>query len=138
MPFDDLEYADDVSFIHRSSRALQDKVQQAEEHLGEWGLRVNDTKTQWLEVRRGGPSEWRKRVYLGSCLNTEVDIKRKCRQADTAFHTIRMVVFRHSQVPTGLKLKLFKTLVISVLLYNSDLWTTKQTLLDGLDRWHKC
>ena len=33
VPFDDLEYADDVSFIHRSPRALQDKVQQAKEHL---------------------------------------------------------------------------------------------------------
>ena len=57
-----LEYADDISFIHRSPRALRDKVQQGKEHLGEWGLRVNDTKTQWLEVRRGGPSEWRECV----------------------------------------------------------------------------
>ena len=54
MPFDDLEYADDVSFIHRSPRVCQDKVQQAKVHLGEWGLRVNDVKTQCLEVRRGG------------------------------------------------------------------------------------
>ena len=50
-----------ASYI-RSPRALQDKVQQGKEHLGEWGLRVNDTKTQWLEVRRGAPSEWRECV----------------------------------------------------------------------------
>ena len=46
VPFDDLEYADGVSFIHRLLRALHDKVKQAKEHLGEWVLRVNDTKTQ--------------------------------------------------------------------------------------------
>ena len=34
VPFDDLEYADDVNFIHRSPKALQ----QAKEHLKEWGL----------------------------------------------------------------------------------------------------
>ena len=36
--FDDLEYADDVSFVHRtpSLRALHDEVKQAKEHLGEW------------------------------------------------------------------------------------------------------
>ena len=56
MPFDDLEYADDVSFVHRtpSLRTLHDKVKQAKEHLGEWGLKVNGTKTQWLEVKGGG------------------------------------------------------------------------------------
>lgn len=43
-----------ASYICRSPRALQDKIQQAKEHLGEWGLRVNDAKTQCLEVRRGG------------------------------------------------------------------------------------
>ena len=139
VPFDDLEYADDISFIHRSPRALQDKVQQAKEHLGEWGLQVNDAKThgQWLEVRRGGPSEWRECIYLGSCIDTEMDIKRRCRQADAALHTIRAVVFRRSHVPTGLKIKLFKTLVISVLLYNSELWTTRKASLDRLDRWHR-
>ena len=54
MPFDDLYYADDVSFIHRSPRALHNKVQQAKEHLGEWGLTVNDTKTQCLRSEGEG------------------------------------------------------------------------------------
>ena len=54
MPFHDLEYADDVSFLHRSPRALHDKVQQAKEHLGELRLRVNDTKTQCLRSKREG------------------------------------------------------------------------------------
>ena len=46
VPFDDLEYAaaDYINFIHRSPRALQDKIQQAKEHLGEWGLGVNDNQ----------------------------------------------------------------------------------------------
>ena len=126
-----------MSASYMSPRALQDKVQQAKEHLGEWGLQVNDAKTQWLEVRRGGPSEWRECIYLGSCIDTEMDIKRRCRQADAALHTIRAVVFRRSHVPTGLKIKLFKTLVISVLLYNSELWTTRKASLDRLDRWHR-
>ena len=69
----------------------------------------------------------------GACLDTEVDIKHRCHQADTALHTIRTVVFRHSIVPTGLKFKLFKALVISVLLYNSELWSTRHTLLNVLD-----
>ena len=59
-------------------------------------------------------------------------------QMPSGRHSTHTVVFIHSQAPTGLKLKLFKVLVISVLLYNSELWTTKQTLLDGLDRWHTC
>ena len=87
---------------------------------------MNDAKTQWLEVRRRGPSEWKECIYFGSCIDTEMDIKCRCRQADAALHTIRAVVFRRSHVPTGLKLKLFNTLVISVLLYNSE-----------LDRWHR-
>ena len=130
MPSDDLEYADDVSFVHRTPRALHDKVKQAKEHLGEWGLGVNDTKTQWLEVK-GGSSEWKECVYLGSCLDTEADIKRRCHQANAALHIIRTVVFRHNIIPTGLTLKLFKALVMTVhvLLYNSELWTTKQTQL---------
>ena len=83
-----------------------------------------------FEVRRGGSCEWKECVYLGSCLDTEVDIKHRCHQADTALQTIRTVVFRRSQVPAGLELKLFITLVIRVLLYNSELWTTGQTLPD--------
>ena len=68
-------------------------------------------------------------VYLGSCLDTEADTKHRCHQANAALHIIHTVVFRHSIIPTGLKLKLFKALVMSVhvLLYNSELWTTKQT-----------
>ena len=90
---DDLEYADDVSFVHRSPslRALHDKVKQAKEHLGKWGLRVNDTMTQWFEVGGGGGGgafEWKECTYLGSCLDTEVDIKRRCRQVNAALHII--------------------------------------------------
>ena len=72
-----------------------------------------------------------------SCLDTEVNIKCRCHQADIALLTIRTVVFRHSQVPTGLKLKFFKTIVISIALSNSEIWTTRQTLLDRLDKWHR-
>ena len=92
-----------------------------------------------FEVKTGGSCEWKERVYLGSCLDTEVDIKCRYHQADTALHTIRTVVFRCSQVPAGLELKLFITLVISVLLYNRELWKTGQTLLDRLDnyKWHR-
>ena len=72
-----------------------------------------------------------------SCLDTEVNIKRTCHQADIALHTIRTVVFRHSQVPTGLELKFFKTLVSSIVLSSSEIWTTRQTLLDRLDKWHR-
>ena len=57
MPFDDLEYADDVSFRHRSPTALHNTVQQAKEQLGEWELRVNDAKAYIFEVRRGGSNE---------------------------------------------------------------------------------
>ena len=79
-----------------------------------------------------------KRICLPrSCLDTEVNIKHRCHQADIALFTIRTVVFRHSQVPTGLKLKFFKTLVISIALSNSEIWTTRQTLLDRLDKWHR-
>ena len=92
-----------------------------------------------FEVKTGGSCEWKECVYLGSCLDTEVDIKRRYHQADTALHTIRTVVFRCTQVPAGLELKLFKSLVLSVLLYNSELWKTGQTLLDRLDnyKWHR-
>ena len=49
----------------------------------------------------------------------------------TPYHSCSGVQASH--IPTGLKLKL----VISVLLYNSELWTTRKASLDRLDRWHR-
>jgi len=69
-------------------------------------------------------------VYLGGNVGThdgvDSDINRRIGLARTVFQMLRKV-WSSTNISNATKLKVYETMVLSVLMYNSETWTLKQT-----------
>ena len=124
----DPKYADDISFL----RSEESKINQVERiipaMLEESGLYVNKTKTEKYHISRQSPDEsWRKCKYLGSLLDTNEDIKRREGRAIDSYKTLSRI-FESRYISEEVKIRVFKTYVQSIFMYNSELWTMTKEL----------
>ena len=103
--------------------------------LKENDLYVNDSKTEVLEIKRGDKETetWRQSTKLGSILGDVEDISRRKQLAVAAFQTKEKIWIEKHSVPRELKLDLFESLVMSILLYNSCCWGLRKCDIEGIE-----
>eukprot|EP00794_Sanderia_malayensis_P008267 gene8266-biopygen6685 len=128
----DQQYADDTGWITSDTERSREIRREVPPKLKEKNLMVNDTKTEEHEVERNGSIEWMKCKYLGSLLDTENDIKRRKTLAHGAFNNLKHI-FESKRVTVEVKLRLFRSHVESIFLYNSELWTLTKSLENTVD-----
>jgi hypothetical protein len=95
-------------------------------------LTVNEDKTEEYTVKRGGDEEWKKCKYLGSLLDTEEDIKRRRMLTNDAYNKLKPI-FTNRNVSLNMKIKTYNTLLESIFMYNSELWTLGRRLEKQID-----
>lgn len=131
----DLEYADDVCLISKTTQQMQAKLNSLQEESQKAGLKINKEKTKVLNTNltiandlriAGDPIEVvREFVYLGSIVSGEggslVDVQHRINKARASFSTMRSV-WRARNISELTKLKIFNATVKPVLLYGSETW----------------
>ncbi len=130
------KYADDITYISNNPNYISEIQQIIPQKLLEKNLLINEDKTEIYSIKRKSNEKWRKCRYLGSLLDTELDIKRRktlailaCNQFQNSFNS------KHIHLLT--KMRIFNTFIGSIFLYNSELWTLTKMLNNQIDSFHR-
>ena len=113
----EIAYADDVDFI---SLIKHKDITKVSEILKTFNLLVNNDKTEHTTLSRKKSrqeEEWRKVKKVGSLLGDEEDIERRKQLATVAMNKLQPIWIKN-QVNQKTKMKLYRALVKSILLYN--------------------
>ena len=131
----DTAYADDTALHQNTPEQIQAMIELAKPIFEEDSLNMNESKNQIVEVKAVPVREqgnWRNVKHLGSLLGTAEDVQHCIAMAEVAFSGIP---WRRHKMSVGIKL--FRSLIMSVLLYNAGLWTPTEHLEDKLDKWQR-
>jgi hypothetical protein len=153
-----LLYADDSAIVATSLEALQIMMTIVEEEVLQWGLTISWKKTKvaiqsrtvvacgtkvvvTLSGRRVGVV--RSFVYLGTTLDfahhqhgvgpSTTAIQRRMRATQTRFRGMRHTIWRDRMLTLKIKIGLFKTLILPVLLHGSETWNPQAVDLRRLE-----
>ena len=149
---EDLDYADDLGLMSHRLEDIQQKTERLNETAITIGLKVNKRKTQVLRKNvttitpvtlEGTPLEdVEEFVYLGSKVTTSGDcdqeINARISKANQAFAMLR-TIWSSASLSTHTKIRIFKSNVLSVLLYGSECWKTTNAVEHKLEVFqNKC
>ena len=117
------QYADDISKISTSIRAIEKMKDELPVKLAQRGLKIDESKTEEYTIKRANcDSRWRDCKLLGYLLDTKNDMKRRKVLAINAANKLKNL-FLKNDVTIYVKTTLFKSYVTPIFLYNSELWT---------------
>lgn len=132
-------YADDADFItiHDEKKEKISKI--TSEILKKDNLLVNDTKTEFTTLLRSEKinEKWRTTKKLGSLLGDSEDIMRRKQLSIVTQKDLQNVWIRKDKIKQKTRLKLYKTLVKPVLLYNAGTWGITKTEEKNFDAFHR-
>lgn len=121
------QYADDISWITNIENRKESLKNEVPPILKEFNLQVNDSKTEEYKIKRNENEDWKTCKYLGSLLDTGKDINRRKILATTAYNQLKKV-FDSGKLHLETKIRLFRSHIESIFLYNCEVWTvTKAT-----------
>ncbi|KAK6746049.1 hypothetical protein RB195_012270 [Necator americanus] len=137
-----LLFADDVMLASESRDDLQKQVQSWKDQLQQYGLRLNTSKTEYMEcgpriedgsIRVDGTELNKVNCfkYLGSKVTSTGDIDQEGRaRVNAAWMKWKMAtgVLCDKKVPVRLKSKIYRTVVRPVALYGCECWPTTKAL----------
>ena len=142
---EDLDFADDLALLAESLENLQIKTTRLENFAKLVGLQINVNKTKIMQFQNNNGNitigdETVEKVdsftYLGTTISTEEgtskDIQSRLAKARTAFSMLRPI-WRSTKYSRKTKLKIFKSNVMSVLLYGAECWRITQCDLNKLE-----
>ncbi|CAH1239246.1 OIT3 [Branchiostoma lanceolatum] len=146
--FSDMDYADDVALLAELLEALVSTLEIFSAESQTLGLEVSWLKTKLQSLSdfldpptcppiNGESVEVVQRFnYLGSVITldckSDQDVKRRLGIASAAFASLDRV-WRSKHLSRTVKLKIYNTLVLSVLLYGAESWTLTKALRLKLD-----
>ena len=133
-------YADDVDFITTEKQNQYHLSKYVQEILLEDNLKVNESKTEETTLERkikapyryerteginlkitkqDNEEKWRTVKKLGSLLGDKEDVCRRKQLSIAALNKLQSIWIRKEKIKQALKIKLYKSLVKPVLVYNS-------------------
>ena len=135
----DLDYADDIALLETCIEHAKEQLAKLSEAAREVGLEINTDKTEYMtfNIPPEGPQltlngNVINRVddfkYLGAKMaSTESDIANRKSLAWIAFWKL-IKIWRAPHIPLKLKLDIYQTAVLSILLYGSETWVLTKKL----------
>jgi len=132
-------YAVDADFLTTNENEKNIITNKIGEILLRDNLKVNNSKTEQIEIVRGdrNTEHWRTVKKLGSLLGDTEDIQRRKQLSIASMNRLNNIWFRKDHISEQLRLKLYRTLVKPVLLYNSSTWGMTQKETKGLNAFHR-
>ena len=151
-------YADDADFITTDKQKQEDLKSHIKDILLEDNLKVNESKTEetTLErkikvpyrcektqginlkiIKQDCEERWRTVKKLGSLLGDVEDVSRRKQLAIVAMNKLSNIWIRKDKIKQTLKVKLYKSLVKPILLYNSGTWGLTKKEEESLNSFHR-
>ena len=136
------QYADDLTLIAENRKELQKMLDVLDNACTRWGMRISAAKTKVLNV--GEPAGDYEAItlkglrleevdsfsYLGSeveqTARVERDVRTRLEKAATVYQMWRRKVFRSRNLSRRTKMQVFRSMVMSVLLYGAETWSPTQ------------
>ena len=120
----ELIYADDYDFITEDEKNKSMVIREVSKVLSSGNLQVNITKTEVITLKRSNneTERWRKIKKLGSLVVDKEDIKNRKKLANIPFTKLECIWLSKRNISFQRRIKLFKMLVKSILLYNCSIW----------------
>ena len=132
---EDLDFADDVALLAHRHQDMQGKTSDMASTAGQIGLRISSRKTKHMRMNNRNNAaiivngealeEVEYFTYLGSKMTTDGDSEKEVREriskASQAFASLK-TIWRTRKISTKTKLRLFKSNVLSILLYGAESW----------------
>ena len=81
--------------------------------------------------------EWRNTKKLGSLIGVSEDVKRRKQLATAALIKLNHLWLRKDKIKQSLRLKLYKSLIKPILIYNSGTWSLTKKEENELDAFHR-
>ena len=136
---DESVYADDADFINVSPTQNDNLMSAVTDIFPEYNLIINDTKTEQTVLKRGNRNDetWRSTKKLGSLLGDHEDILQRKQLAITSLRNLNEIWIRKNRIRPEIRVKLYKTIVKPVLLYNSQTWGLTKSDENNLDSFHR-
>ncbi len=149
----ELQFADDIATTGTSRESIVNAAHVLDDLLKKWGLTLSIVKTKLLVAGGGDEADMRllrldggevecvsEFKYLGSIIEAKGGIARevgeRVAKASKAFGALREPVFRDNILSLRTKRKVYKAVVLGVLLYGSETWTTKRDAIRRLEVFH--
>ena len=143
---EDLDFADDIALLAQRQIDMQGKTDDAGTHAGQIGLEANVPKTKHMRMNSrsteaiqmyGLPiEEVEEFPYLGSKMTSDgscdAEIKTRLAKANQAFIMLRNV-WKAGKLSLQTKLRLFKSNVLTSLLYGAESWKMTKTIAKKLE-----
>ena len=132
-PVYDLEYADDTLLLARTIPQMQSFLSSVEKIAAEYGMKLNDTKTELLTKTAGETTTLKfangaavpttpQLKYLGSMIAWDhpfhTAFLHRAGLAESAYKKLRLVW--NSRLPVKTKLRMFRSTFVAVLTYGLD------------------
>ena len=148
----DLDFADDISLLAHSHRDIQSKTEKLVRNAAKVGLHVNKDKTKTMRnncqtadpVKLGEQDieDVTEFTYLGAKVtkdgNTEAEIKTRINKARGAFAALKNI-WKTKMISKKTKIRIFKSNVLSVLLYAAESWKVTKGICHMLEVFqNKC
>ena len=137
---DELIYADDCDFENDDPEINKKINEIVASTLKLDNLKVNESKTEHIIFRREkkrGDEKWRVAKKLGSLLGDSEDVTRRKQLSYAALNKIKQMWSGRKKVNIHRRIKVYNTLVKSVLIYNSCTWGITNKEMESLDAHHR-
>ena len=154
MTVTELQFADDAAVVSATSDSFVRAANVLDEVMSQWGLTMSMSKTKLLEPRveedlqpiniRGESTEavtdFR---YLGSMVEAHgelmMDVEDRIGRTSRAFGSLCRPVFRDGNLSLKTKRMVYRSAVLGVLLYGTEMWATKRTVSQKVESFNnKC
>ena len=143
----DLMFADDSAVLAEDDAEATHILYDIAHISQTFGLKINTEKTKVLSTD-GSPTtvhlngdrieQVQEFKYLGSLIQDKkvastTEIHSRIGQAAAAFASLKWCLWKRSNISTKTKIRLFRTLIIPILLYGSETWTLLKPELNKLE-----
>ena len=146
---EDLDFADDLSMLASRHRDMQGKLNDLQKNGEKIGLKIHPGKTKVMKARSSVEQpitlngedleEVGKFVYLGSNIkadgDSETEVNTRIAKASYTFAGLKPV-WAANKISTKTKIRIYKTNVLSVLLYACETWKMTKNISHKLEVFH--
>ena len=128
----EIAYADDVDFVGLNFV----DTEEVQNTLHKYNLVVNVDKTEFTTWSRAG-TEYKNTKKVGTLIRDEEDVERSKRLSNAALTKLLNVWIKGDKIKRKTKLKLYRSLVKSILVYNCGTWALTKSEEEKLNAFHR-